>query len=323
MQEDQTQHPVAALFPLAKAQFIIKEASVTRKIPQAICYTAGNTDIRDYLMERNSWTENTLDDIHWHAHGVGHLHHQTQQCYLAKMCHHHLPLGETLHRCVAKYSPICPGCRDEAELQDHYIQCQAPSRMKWRMALLATLRKQMEKTNTNKYLQETILVRINNVMADRTINTNGPFHQVLEAQACIGWVSMLSGYWLQTWQIEYDSMYIIPIDETRKAKNKCSLQMACWQKRKLVQTVWGSMIKLWKTCNNERHKWDKESRDSASQAVLHKELEAIYVQKHEYPHKVQQLLRTSYKKHTEENVTKIANWLDAYKGTFAVTWSPN
>jgi hypothetical protein len=137
--------------------------------------------------------------------------------------------------------------------------------MKWRIALLATLRKQMEKTNTNKYLQETILMRINNAMADRTINTNGPFlHRVLEAQACIGWVSMLSGYWSQTWKIEYNSMYIIPIDETRKAKNKCSLQMARWQKRKLVQTVWGSMIKLWNTRNDERHRWDKESCNSAS-----------------------------------------------------------
>ena len=52
------------LFPLAKAQLIIKQASVTRKIPQMIQFAAGSIGIWVYLMEHNLWTEAILDDIH-------------------------------------------------------------------------------------------------------------------------------------------------------------------------------------------------------------------------------------------------------------------
>ncbi len=98
--------------------------------------------------------------------------------------------------------------------------------------------------------------------------------------------------------------------------------MQRWQK-KLLQTLWGFMIQLWILRNNERHGWDKESRDQARREVLHSELKDIYTRKHEYPLRVQRLLRTSYESHVTESVTKIADWLDAYKGTFAITWAPD
>jgi hypothetical protein len=98
--------------------------------------------------------------------------------------------------------------------------------------------------------------------------------------------------------------------------------MAGWQ-RKVLQTTWGMSIKLWTLRNNERHGWDKESRDQSRREVLHKELEDLYLRKDEYPAWVQRLLRASYDTHIQESVTKLADWLDAYKGTFAVTWAPD
>jgi hypothetical protein len=65
----------------------------------------------------------------------------------------------------------------------------------------------MEKTNTEEYLQETVLDCIDSAMADRTVTTQGPFHQALEAQEGIGWVSMLCAYWTKPWQIEYEKLY--------------------------------------------------------------------------------------------------------------------
>jgi hypothetical protein len=110
MKEDQTRRPIAKLFPSAKAQLIINDAPVTRKIPQAIRLTDGSIEIRKYLLERNLWTEHILGNIYWEAHGASHSYHRPQQCYLIKLCHHHLPIGQTLHRRNDKYSPTCPGC---------------------------------------------------------------------------------------------------------------------------------------------------------------------------------------------------------------------
>jgi hypothetical protein len=70
---------------------------------------------------------------------------------------------------------------------------------------------------------------------------------------------------------------------------------------------------MWGTRNSKLHGWDVVGHDSVQWEVLHKELGALYLRKHEYPMRVQWLLRGSYKMHILEAVTKIANWLDAYK----------
>jgi exonuclease III len=322
MQEDHTRRPIVALFPSAKAQLLIQGASVTRKIPQAIRFAAGCKDIQQYLRERNTWSENTLDDINWDAHGSSHSHHRPHRCYLVKLCHRHLPLGAKIHRRDPKYSPICPGCREDLETHNHYIKCGAPSRIQWRINLLATIHKQLTKSSTDDQLQETIIDSIDRAIANRSVSTHGPFHRALEAQERIGWIHMLQGYWSQEWQAAYVHTYKIPPDENRKEKNKRILHMACWQKN-LIQHVWEEMIKLWKLRNDERHGWDKESRDISRREVLHYELAEIYGRKNEYPLRVQRLLRASYEVHIQETVTKLADWLEAYKGTFAITWSPD
>jgi hypothetical protein len=83
------------------------------------------------------------------------------------------------------------------------------------------------------------------------------------------------------------------------------------------------MIALWTLRNDKRHGWDKGSRDRSRREVLHYKLKEIYTRKHQYPECVQKLLRASYKLHIQETVTHIADWLDAYKGTFAITWHPD
>jgi hypothetical protein len=134
---------------------------------------------------------------------------------------------------------------------------------------------------------------------------------------------MLCGHWTQEWQKAYESTYQAPSEETIKDKNKGTLAMTRWQK-KIIQKMWGLMIALGTLLHNDkRHGWDKESRDRLQQEVLHYELEEIYTRKHQYPERVQKLLRTSYDLHIQETVTRIADWLDAYKGTFAVTWHPD
>jgi hypothetical protein len=166
MAEDKTRWPIG-LFPLAKAQLIITEASATRKIPQVIHFAAGSIALRPYLMERNLWMEQTMDDITtWDAHGASHSYHHPQCCYLVKLCHRHLLIGQTLHCWDDRYSPTCPGCQLEPKTQHHYyLQCLAPSHIEWRIKLLAALRKQTETLKTNESLQEAILNCIDSTLS--------------------------------------------------------------------------------------------------------------------------------------------------------------
>jgi hypothetical protein len=140
---------------------------------------------------------------------------------------------------------LCPGCREDQETHQHYIQCGAPTRIQWRISLLANLCQQLTKLSTNDQLKETIIDCIDRAMAGRHINTHGPCRQALEAQQHIGWLHMLQGYWTKEWQEAYTNTYMIPTDKDQKKRNKRLIRMVGWQKN-VIQTVWGAMIKLWK-----------------------------------------------------------------------------
>jgi hypothetical protein len=322
MVEDKTRRQTATLFPSARAQLIIKDVSVTRKIPQAIRFATGSQEIRKYLMNCNTWSKQTLDDINWEAHGSSHSSLRPHKCFLVRICHCHLPLGKRLHHRDSKYPSQCPGCCSIPKSQQHFLQCAAPSHIEWRIHLLTVLRAQMKVFKTKTNLQEAIVNCIDSTLSGRDTNTTGTFSQTLKAQACIGWQAMLCGYWTKEWQRAYERSYPVLEGETKKIKNKWHRDMARWQK-KVIQCTWTSMIQLWKLRIKERCGWDKETRNNARQEVLHTELADLYNRKHKYPLQVQRLLRASYEVHITEMVTKMTDWLGTYKGTFAVTWSPD
>ncbi len=164
--------------------------------------------------------------------------------------------------------------------------------------------------------------RFDCALTDRRVTTLGSFHAALKAQEKIGWTAMLRKYWANQWQSEYKRTYQTPDGETCKNKNKRHQQMKRWQK-KVIQTTWTALIQLWTLRNKEQHGWDKESRDSAGQEVLHKELADIYDKRDKYPQRVQRLLKQSYDQHIQETVPKLSDWLNTYKGTFAITWAPD
>jgi hypothetical protein len=67
----------------------------------------------------------------------------------------------------------------------------------------------------------------------------------LMAQARIGWLGMLIGYWTREWQTASEQTYPVPGDESRKKKNKWLITMKEWQ-MKILQTTWRFMIKFGK-----------------------------------------------------------------------------
>ena len=317
LQEAST-HRKVALFPTAKCQLILAGASITRRIPQAIRFQAGAKDIQEYLRERNKWTQDTLDEIDWTAHGAAHSHHRSHRCFLVKLCHRHLPTGKTLHRRDNKYPSRCPGCNEAEESHDHFIGCPAPSRITWRVQLLTAMRQLFKMTKTGDSLQALIIDVLDRAMAGRPISVSGPFERALRSQERIGWRAMLHGHWSVEWQTAYNQAYQVPPDETPKDKSKRKISMALWQKRVIVLT-WQQMIQLWKLRNDERHGIDTETRESARREVLTNELKVLYTNKDRYPTRVQKLLRESYEAHCTERVSNIQNWMDSYRATFEVT----
>ena len=316
--KDAPTYRAVALFPTAICQLIVGGASVTRKIPQAIRFQAGFQNIRTYLLERNRWSPATFEEIDWTSHGAAHSHHRDQRCYLLKLYHRHLPLGQTIHRRDKKYPARCPGCIHPTETHDHYIGCSAPSRIRWRIQLLAAIKQQTQLTNTADELEATLIDTIDRALAGRPISVSGKFATLLRSQEKIGWRAMLHGYWSVHWQQAYIDTYTPPNTESRKDYHKRLLSMARWQKRMLC-TTFHHMIRLWKLRNEERHGIDTDTRESARREVLTNEIHELYIHRDQYPIRVQKLLRDSFAAHCTERVANLQDWIDAYRVTFAVT----
>jgi hypothetical protein len=138
--------------------------------------------------------------------------------------------------------------------------------------MLAAVRQVMERLKTDSNLQEPILNCIDSAIAERANIINGTFNNALDSQSKIGWIDMIRGYWSSSWQIAYEQLYSVPLDEDRKAKNKRSLHMQRWQK-KLIQTIWHSMIQLWKLRNDKRHGWDAKS---STQTIINHWVPSFY-----------------------------------------------
>jgi hypothetical protein len=102
--------------------------------------------------------------------------------------------------------------------------------------------------------------------------------------------------------------------------NRVHTRMQRWQK-KLIQTIRHSVLQLWMLRNKERHCWDAKSQESARQEVLHYELAEIYNRKNAYTRRVQTTRSTI--QHTYSRNSNKNRRLVRYKGTFAVTWSPD
>jgi hypothetical protein len=183
------------LFPSAKTQLLINDVSITRKIPQAIRFAAGLGPIQKYLKTRNMWTDQILKEVYWEAHGNSHSYHQSQRCYLVKLCNRHLPNSKTLHRRNMKYSPIFCGCQDNTEDQHHYLQYAAPSCITWRLTMLTKVCTQLSRPTTNQQLQQPNLDCIDKALSGRAIMPNVPFQNAMESQFGIGWLGMMYGYY--------------------------------------------------------------------------------------------------------------------------------
>jgi hypothetical protein len=168
-----------SLFPSAKCQLIINGKSITHKIPQAVRYQAGAGPMKIYLLERNHGCEETFTGINWEAHGKAQSHHRTHQNYLIKLCHQHLLTGCTLHCRDKKYPARCPGCHAAKETHEHYIGCNADSRIKWRLGLLAAVKKQMTATKTLEPLRDLLIDVLDQAMAGRPISVSGQYEHIL------------------------------------------------------------------------------------------------------------------------------------------------
>ena len=116
--------PVNLLYH-TKTDLIINDEYITSNMKQNIRIAFGTGPMREYLQEKWKWTDATIEDIDWEAHGRA-LQRLPNSSRIAttKMIHRWLPTSSRQHELSnGKHPASCPICNHEKEDQQHFLSC--------------------------------------------------------------------------------------------------------------------------------------------------------------------------------------------------------
>jgi hypothetical protein len=118
------------------------------------------------------------------------------------------PTNTKLHQQDPQHPKKCPSC-NEQETNDHVSACNNLDRVKLRKNMIKTVRKTMEKTNTNIKAQEIIIQGLTEAVLHGTdqldtskisFEPQGILNQALQDQNAIGWTNFYKGRISKKWE---------------------------------------------------------------------------------------------------------------------------
>ena len=81
-------HPMVLLFPRhAAAQVHIPEGTITSRLPFVLRLAEHGTQLRNYIRDKNGWSQLEFDTINWEAHSAAVQAHNKQRIHITKMLH--------------------------------------------------------------------------------------------------------------------------------------------------------------------------------------------------------------------------------------------
>jgi hypothetical protein len=185
--------PKSPVFPSAACQLDIADASVSRKIPASLRFSAAEPAMTEYLRDRNAWDEETFESVSWPAFSAARFTTPNSK-FDPKFCHHHLPVGDKANRNDSKYSPCCPACSTPCESNEHFLVCNAPSHLQWRQQFLVSIKKELTRLYTSPLMATFLMETIDRLLDGKIISCTGTFHEIAQSQQHIGWMIMFCGF---------------------------------------------------------------------------------------------------------------------------------
>jgi hypothetical protein len=187
------------------------------------------------------------------------------------------------------------------------VVCQATSRLQWRKECHSNILKTLTDLDTAPPLQSLLLDSLQVLLENRslaTLNVEPEATDIAEAQEAIGWHQILKGRFSQAWS-ETQSKYL----GSRATKKKNG---DTWM-TKLIETILGEWLKLWKLRNEDRHGRDYNTRRQAEERQVLRELTQFYTANDgKVVARLQWLFATPLNERSEDPVGNIRIWLNAW-----------
>ena len=201
--EDYTQ------LPNTKAMLYIEGEPTTSKEALLLRRAYLSQNLRQYIIGREKWKEQTPDLVWWEAHkrSIQRLN-PTDRTRIQKFIHRALPTNKKLNDQDKDHPIRCPSCT-EIETNDHVFQCKNQKRQSIRGKTTKKMRQNFSKYNVHIKIQECIIAGIQGwlTMGKKEINDEelsfapeGAIRKAVEDQNEIGWDNFYRGRWSLEWE---------------------------------------------------------------------------------------------------------------------------
>jgi len=263
--------PVVHRFSNTTAHLLMMNETVTHAYKSRLRDGASEKPLRDYIQQRNVWSDQTMSCIDWKAHGRALNRNSEKRCNTVKLIHDILPTNAS----IAKYHPgdrekKCPCCDVHSEDRDHIIRC--PSRHTWRTKFLINIRKTCDRQDSKPNLQQLLLDGLSAWMTNVSLRADAypnQYQKLIRQQNAIGWRQLFNGRMSSEWtRLQEDYLFSKGLlGKTRSG--------TLWTTA-IISAIWKEWDVLWKTRNDDVHGRDATSRARIERESTHKKIRSLY-----------------------------------------------
>ena len=305
--------PTVPLMPNTGAQLHLSDATVTTKYKQAIAYADTAPALRQYIAERNHWTEATMQQIDWKAHGTALKRQRKDACHLTKLVHDILPTNKAVSRYDPNRTENCRTCTCPVEDRDHILKCPHRSRSEWRTSFLIALRKRCDQLDTQPYIQEILLDGVEAWFSETQIDaTKYPdrFSNLIRQQNSIGWRQVFNGRFSTEWSSLQD-YHLFQTGKSSKTRTGTLWTVS------ITICIWDNFKTVWTTRNEIIHGHDDTTRNAAKRRIAQANIRRIYDKRNQLMPNDQQHLFDNIDTHLQKPTRSLINWYNTYQPMFS------
>ena len=303
--------PLVLLSTNAHAHILGPQGTATGHYSEYLRYQATATPLKEYILKKYAWSEQTMDSINWEAHrkALGKLF--KRRAHFTKLVFDILPTNSQLNK-FDNGKRTCPTCTCSIEDRDHIIRCLARRRVNWHLEFMASLEDFCRTTKTDSDIQTLLRVGFEQWFSTEGTTLSLQKQQfspqlwnIIDQQNVIGWRQMFNGRFSKEWsrvqQAAYDR-------RPRTAHGQIKQTGDRWQ-IKLIAHIWTQWEKAWEDRNNAVHGQTASEKSTAIRKEVRRQLDVIYTNRHLMEPSVQELLYDRPEDHDRQYTTTTRNWL--------------
>jgi len=189
-------YTVVPILPTSGVQLHLSAGTITYNMKKEVSMTRTTEPMKQYMIKKHGWEEDTFLDIEWEAHKRAANRHHKQRATLNKHLGNFLPVGKVVSRCdPLKCRSDCPTCSigDGTCLEtcSHVYRC--PARSDWTKKFMSGLCKKLDSLETEIDLTEMVLAGVNCALTRQPFRVPQELRNLAAAQQAIGWTHLFKG----------------------------------------------------------------------------------------------------------------------------------